>query len=158
MIRFEGCGVVQRFKEVKKYILVNLSDENDTVLNLKVPYSSKKIISINERLIFGGIINEDGIVVTDFVSRAYLEQIGFRFSTNKEDVFSYQKKGDYIKLDVKAPFFEKTYKTFSLLGKFGSDEVLNRILSCIESKKVSLKGFITKNILVMTSIDKPHEV
>lgn len=158
MIRFEGVGTVRRIKEIKKHLLVTLNDENETIINLKVPYSSKKIIILNQRILFSGLINEDGIVVADFVGRVYLEPLGFKFKSNKEEVFSYSKKGEFIKIDIKAPMFEKTLKTFSLLGKFGSDEVSKRILSYIENKKVSLKGFIAKNVLVMTSIDKPHGV
>ncbi|MCT7563300.1 hypothetical protein [Aliarcobacter butzleri] len=157
-MKFEGCGVIQNIKEIKKYILVTLSDKNETIINLQVPYSSKKSISLNERVLFSGNINENGIIVSDFVGRAYLEPLGFNFSTNNEEVFSYSKRGDFIKLDIKAPLFDRTHKTFSLLGKFGSDEVSKRVLSYVESKKVSLKGFMAKNLLVMTSIEKPHEV
>lgn len=158
MIKFTGAGVVQKIKEYKKSILIDLSDNNGTILQIQVPSSNKRIVQINERLLFSGSINQDGIVISDFVSRAYLEPLGFKFSTNKEDVFSYQKKGSYIKLDIKAPLHEKTYKTFSLLARFGSDEVSKRILSFVEEKKISFKGFVTKNILVMTSIEKPYEV
>ncbi|MFY4796945.1 hypothetical protein ACOTVS_10500 [Aliarcobacter butzleri] len=156
MITMVGTGVIINIQNKNKYKIVTLDDLNGTILYLKLPssFSYKKVLLLNERVNFLGDLNEDGIVEIKNLSRAYLEPIGFKFSTDNENIFTYVKKGEYIQIEVEAPNFREHKKTFIFLGKIVDDEVLEKVLNYLGGKKISFEGFFRKNIGVLTKIEK----
>lgn len=157
MINFYGVGYISTIKQKRgksPYFIVKLTDHTETEILLHIPYSFKKILKINERIIFEGYLNEDGIVKSNQVSRAYLEPLGFNFVSDNEDIFSFTNKGLMLRIGVKAPKHNLTFKTFEFLAKARNIEVFERLIETLKSKKVSIKGFITNNVGVITSLDK----
>lgn len=157
MINFYGAGNISAIKQKRgksPYFIVKLTDHSETEIVLHVPYSFNKILKLNERIIFEGYLNEDGIVKSNQVSRAYLEPLGFNFVSDNEDVFSFTNKGLMLKVDVKAPKYNLTYKTFEFLAKANNNDVLNRLISVLNNKKVSIKGIFRNNVGMITALDK----
>ncbi len=157
MINFYGAGNISTMKRIRgksPYFLITLTDNSETQIVLHVPYSFNKIIKLNERVIFEGYLNEEGIVETKEISRAYLEPLGFNFLSDNEDVFSFSSKGLVLKVDVKAPKYNIKYKTFGFLAKAGNVEVFNRLVGVLNNKKVSLKGVFKNNVGMITALDK----
>lgn len=156
MINFHGTGQICSYKQkgIKTpYFMVVLQDNTETSLCLQVPYSFKKIIIENERVTFKGIMNEDGIVEVENLTRAHLEPLGFNFISENEDVFSFTNKGLVLKVDLKTPKHNLTLKTFQFLAKAGNLQVLDRLTGILENKKVSIKGIFKNNVGILTTLE-----
>lgn len=154
---FYGVGNISSIKETRgksPYFLVTIQEQTETKLTLKVPYTYKKLIVIDERVFFEGFMNEDGVVEANEIKRAYLELLGFNFVSKREEVFSFTNKGLFLKVDVKAPRYNLTYKTFEFLAKASSVEVLDRLLGVLKETRISLKGIFKNNVGMITSIEK----
>ncbi|WP_418181315.1 hypothetical protein ACNSOL_12470 (plasmid) [Aliarcobacter lanthieri] len=152
MITISGTGVINKIVPKKNFFIVTLEDNSSTIIHLKVPCSYKKLILLNERVNFSGTLDEDGIVETENFSRAYLELLGFSFSSSEEKVFTFSKKGLYFKVDIEAPRFDRCKKTFMFLGKALNEDALNKIIVSLNSKKISFNGIFLKNIPIFKKI------
>lgn len=159
MINFYGAGKITAYIEKSgksPCFEIILKDNSDTSLKLKLAYSLKfkKIIENGERICFEGYLNEDGIVEAKNIYRAYLEPLCFNFISENEDVFSYSRKGLFLKVDVKTPKHNFTYKTFEFLAKAGNNDVLNRLIGVLNNKNISLKGIFKNNVGMITRLEK----
>lgn len=156
MINFLGCGTISSInkKNTKAPYFITIVDNTSSTITIKAPYSFKSLVIENERVKFEGYLNEDGIVEVKTLSRAYLEPLGFSFVSENEDVFSFSSKGLVLKVDLKAPKYSLTYKTFQFLAKAGSSDVLERLISVLNQKKVSLRGIFKNNVGVITALEK----
>ena len=118
-----------------------------------VPYSKKTTININDRVCFDGVFDEETFVKVDFITKAYLEPLGFKIESKGEEVFSFEKKSNYFKVALKNINFEVNKKTLQVLVKVQDDEVVQKTNSFLEKiKKISFEGLISKNVLFLTSI------
>lgn len=153
MVLVKGTGIVQKIKKTKYKNIVTVSDENDSELHLSVPYSKKININTNDRVCFEGVFDENSFVEIDFITRAYLEPLGFKIESKGEEVFSFEKKEKYFRVALKNINFESNKKTLQVLLKFKDDEIVQKTNSFLEKiKKISFEGLISKNVLFLTSV------
>ena len=147
MVLVKGTGIVQKIKKTKYKNIVTVSDENDSELHLSVPYSKKININTNDRVCFEGVFDENSFVEIDFITRAYLEPLGFKIESKGEEVFSFEKKEKYFRVALKNINFESNKKTLQVLLKFKDDEIVQKTNSFLEKiKKISFEGLISKNV------------
>ena len=120
---------------------------------MSVPYSKKTTININDRVCFDGVFDDESFVEVDFITKAYLEPLGFKIESKGEEVFSFEKKEKYFRVALKNINFESNKKTLQVLLKFKDDEIVQKTNSFLEKiKKISFEGLISKNVLFLTSI------
>ncbi len=153
MVIVKGTGIVQKIKKTKYKNIVTVSDENDSELHLSVPYSKKININTNGRVCFEGVFDENSFVEIDFITRAYLEPLGFKIESKGEEVFSFEKKEKYFRVALKNINFNINKETLQVLVKVQDDEVVQKTTSFLSKiKKIAFEGLISKNVLFLTSI------
>ncbi len=153
MVLVKGTGIVQKIKKTKYKNIVTLSDGNDSELHLSVPYSKKININTNDRVCFNGVFDENSFVEIDFITRAYLEPLGFKIESKGEEIFAFEKKLNYFKVALKNINFNANKRTLQVLVKVQDDEVVQKTTSFLSKiKKIAFEGLISKNVLFLTSI------
>ena len=153
MVFVRGTGIIEKIKSTKRKIIVTINDGDESKLHLCVPYSKKTTININDRVCFDGVFDEETFVKVDFITKAYLEPLGFKIKSKGEEVFSFEKKSNYFKVALKNINFESNKKTLQVLLKFKDDEIVQKTNSFLEKiKKISFEGLISKNVLFLTSV------
>ena len=124
MVVVKGTGIVQKIKKTKYKNIVTVSDGNDSELHLSVPYSKKKNININDRVCFEGVFDEDSFVEIDFITRAYLEPLGFKIESKGEEIFAFERKLNYFKVALKNINFNANKRTLQVLCDLLNSEKL----------------------------------
>ena len=153
MVLVKGTGIVQKIKKTKHKAIITINDGDGSELHLSVPYSKKTTININDRVCFDGVFDDESFVEVDFITKAYLEPLGFKIESKGEEVSSFEKKEKYFRVALKNINFESNKKTLQVLLKFKDDEIVQKTNSFLEKiKKISFEGLISKNVLFLTSV------
>ena len=97
MVLVKGTGIVQKIKKTKHKAIITINDGDGSELHLSVPYSKKTTININDRVCFDGVFDDESFVEVDFITKAYLEPLGFKIESKGEEVFSFEKKEKYFR-------------------------------------------------------------
>lgn len=153
MVLVKGTGIVQKIKKTKHKAIITINDGDGSELHLSVPYSKKTTININDRVCFNGVFDENSFVEIDFITRAYLEPLGFKIESKGEEIFAFEKKLNYFKVALKNINFNANKRTLQVLVKVQDDEVVQKTTSFLSKiKKIAFEGLISKNVLFLTSI------
>ena len=153
MVFVRGTGIIEKIKLTKRKIIVTINDGDESKLHLSVPYSKKTTININDRVCFDGVFDEESFVGIDFITRAYLEPLGFKIESKGEEIFAFERKLNYFKVALKNINFNANKRTLQVLVKVQDDEVVQKTTSFLSKiKKIAFEGLISKNVLFLTSI------
>lgn len=153
MVLVKGTGIVQKIKKTKHKAIITINDGDGSELHLSVPYSKKTTININDRVCFDGVFDENSFVEIDFITRAYLEPLGFKIESKGEEIFAFERKLNYFKVALKNINFNANKRTLQVLVKVQDDEVVQKTTSFLSKiKKIAFEGLISKNVLFLTSI------
>ena len=124
MVVVKGTGIVQKIKKTKYKNIVTINDGNDSELHLSVPYSKKININTNDRVCFEGVFDEHSFVEIDFITRAYLEPLGFKIESKGEEIFAFERKLNYFKVALKNINFNANKRTLQVLCDLLNSEKL----------------------------------